>query len=256
MSRHFLEILNGKNSGLLKRYIDGLNSEPRIAWYPSAGVDFRALIYLHPHYTSINKQCEITEPKSPDLFLFTDYFPWDNLRFLDDRLIYSDSRTIIQVDEIEELPRLNLPLHDELVHFPKGSHATNRILFLNIRIWSNQIGDYTFPVIYAFAENETFYCKKLIPHHATISHIIHVRYGGGLGGGGYASGGWILNVLKKLHCEVFLTDGQHFLQSGDEFAMKMCPSIPRENNLQLKPFRVINSIGWSDHGDVTWNLVE
>ena len=255
MSRELLLNLNGNNKGEFQKFLDKVKGEPRIAWYPSAGEDFRALLYLDPSYSRINP-ASVLEPQSPDIFLFTDYYPWKYSRFLDDRTIYSDSRTTVFIDYIEELPKLNLPLHEELVHFPDGSNATDRVLFLRIRITSEKLGSIYYPVLYAFAENETFYCRKLVPNKATISHIIHIRYGGGCGGGGNASGVWLVNVLKNLKCELFVTDGHYYWQSGDEFALTLCPSIQRESDVQLTPIRVVQSQGWSGHGDVSWNLVK
>jgi len=254
MTRQLLTDLNGNKTGQLKKFLDDFKGEPRIAWYPSAGEDFRALLYLHPNFTHLHPAA-LQEPQPPDLFLFTDYFPWQNSSFLDNRTIYSDSSTQIFIESIEELPRLNLPLNDEIVHFPKGSTATDRAVFLKVRIESDKLGSITYPVLYAFAENETFYCKKLIPNKATITHVIHVRYGGGCGGGGYASGVWLLNVLTKLNCELFITDGHHHWQSGDTKAIEICAFIPKENSSQLTPIRTIQSEGWSGHGDVSWNLV-
>ena len=255
MSRELLLNLNGNNKGEFQKFLDKVKGEPRIAWYPSAGEDFRALLYLDPSYSRINP-ASVLEPQSPDIFLFTDYYPWKYSRFLDDRTIYSDSRTTVFIEYIEELPKLNLPLHEELVHFPDGSNATDRVLFLRIRITSEKLGSIYYPVLYAFAENETFYCRKLVPNKATISHIIHIRYGGGCGGGGNASGVWLVNVLKNLKCELFVTDGHYYWQSGDEFALTLCPSIQRESDVQLTPIRVVQSQGWSGHGDVSWNLVK
>ncbi len=255
MSRELLLNLNGNNKGEFQKFLDKVRGEPRIAWYPSAGEDFRALLYLDPSYSRINP-ASVLEPQSPDIFLFTDYYPWKYSRFLDDRTIYSDSRTTVYIEYIEELPKLNLPLHEELVHFPDGSNATDRVLFLRIRITSEKLGSIYYPVLYAFAENETFYCRKLVPNKATISHIIHIRYGGGCGGGGNASGVWLVNVLKNLKCELFVTDGHYYWQSGDEFALTLCPSIQRESDVQLTPIRVVQSQGWSGHGDVSWNLVK
>ena len=186
MTRQFLYELNGNKNGEFKKFLDNFEGEPRIAWYPSAGEDFRSLLFLHPSYSKINPSIEI-EPPAPDLFLFTDYFPWNNSRFLDSRFIYSDDRTMVIVESMEELPVLNLPLHKEIVGFPKGL-ATDRIVFLKIKIDSVKLGIIYYPVLYAFAENEAFFCDKLMPCNATISHIIHVRYGGGCGGGGYSSG--------------------------------------------------------------------
>ena len=253
MARQLLANLNGNKTGQLKFFLDDFKGEPRIAWYPSAGEDFRPLFYLHPNFSNLYPAA-LQEPQPPDLFLFTDYFPWKNSSFLDSKTIYSDSRTQVFIESIEELPRLNLPLNHEIVAFPEGGKMTDRAFFLKVRIVSNKFGSITYPVLYAFAENETFYCKKLIPNKATITHIIHVRYGGGFGGG-KASGVWLLNVLKKLNCELFITDGHHQWQSGDIKAIEICAFIPKENSSQLTPIRTIPSEKWSGHGDVSWNLV-
>lgn len=256
MSRQLLQDLNGNNTGQLRNFLDNFKGEPRIAWYPSAGEDFRALFYLHPSFSMSHPVKEqVQEPKPPDIFLFTDYYPWQNPNFLNNGRIYDDGRTTVDIEHIEELPRLNLPLHNELVDFPEGSTATDRAVFLKINITINRLETISYPVLYAFSENETFYCKKLVPNNSTITHIIHVRYGGGLGGGGKASGVWLLNVLRTLNCELFITDGHHNWQSGDYFALKFCSSIPRQSDAQLTPIRVVESARWSGHGDVSWNLV-
>ncbi len=255
MSKQLLLNLNGNKKGELKKFLDNLSEEPRIAWYPSAGEDFRPLLYLHPSFAKLSPPSQ-PEPEPPDLFLFTDYFPWKYSTFLDKPIIYADDRTFVSVGHIEELPNLNLlPLHDELVDFTEGSIATDRALFLKTYIHSDKLGSISHPVIYAFAENETFYCRKLAPANAIITHIIHVRYGGSGCGGGKASGIWLLNVLKQLKCEVFITDGHHYWQSGDEFALEFCPSIPRQSDAKLTPIRILPGYKWSGHGDVSWNLV-
>jgi hypothetical protein len=254
MTRQLLTHLNGNRSGQLKKFLDDFSGEPRIAWYPSAGEVFHALLYLHSSYSQLNPATEL-EPRSPDVFLFTDYYPKKHSRFLDDRIIYSGTRTTVYIEHIEELPRLNLPLHNEIVNDMEGSAVTDRAVFLIVKVVSDTLGSISYPVIYAFAENEAFYCNKLVPNKTTISHIIHVRYGGGCGGAGKASGSWLLNVLKSLNCELFITDGHHTEQDGDKFALKFCASIPRQCESILIPIRVIPSAQWSGHGDVSWNLV-
>ena len=255
MSKELLYNLNNNKNGHLKSFLDQFMGEPRIAWYPSAGQDFRALLYLTDNYSKHNPGSK-QDPPSPDLFLFTDYFPWSSSKFLDSKTIYKDDRTIMSVESIEELPKLQLPLHSEIIDFPEGSKATNRVLFLNVKIESDRLGNMSFPVLYAFAENETFYCQKLIPNKAIISHIVHIRYGGGLGGGGKSSGVWLINVLKKLNCEIFITDGHHNWQSGDRYALEMCSEIPKQSHTTLTRIRKIRGYLWSEHGDVSWNLVE
>jgi hypothetical protein len=255
MSKQLLYNLNGNKHGQLKAFLDTFQGEPRIAWYPSCGTDFRALLYLHPSFSELHPATQ-KEPQSPDFFLYTDYYyHWEFSTFLNEPIAYSDDRTSVIVESIEQLPRLNLSLHEEIVQFSEGSSATDHALFLRIRIDSNKLGSITFPVLYAFAENEEFYCRKLIPNNSKLSHIIHVRYGGSGGGGGNASGIWLLNVLEQLQCEMFITDNHHCWQQGDLNALDLCPHIPKDRLAQLESIRTVKSISWSGNGDVTWNLI-
>jgi hypothetical protein len=254
MSKKLLLELNGDTKGQLNKFIEQFIGEPRIAWYPSAGSDFRALLYLHPNYSKLNPASQ-QEPSPPDLFLFTDYNPYINARNWQRGVIYLDRKTSILIEDIEELPRLNLPLHEELVFSRNGGALTDKAVFMNLKIISDRLGTFSFPVLYAFAVNETFYCNKLVPSQAIISHIIHVRYGGGLGGGGYATGIWLLNVLKVLRCELLISDGRYDWRKGDFFALEFCKSIPRFPSSRLRRIRVIKSQDWSCYGDVRWNLI-
>ncbi len=86
--------------------------------------------------------------------------------------------------------------------------------------------------------------------------MIHVRYGGGLGEGGRASGVWILGVLNKLHCKVFITDGHYAMQDGDKSAMKLYPNLKGKPPSKMKEIRMIEGRKWSDYGDVRWYILE
>jgi len=256
MSKKLLFSLNGNNNGAFRRWLDNFDGEPRIAWYPSAGEDFRDLLYLHPTYSKINPASK-PEPQCPDIFLHTDYFPWRTSRFLDHSTIHKDSRTLISVKSIEELPLCELPLDEMIVDFPKGSHATGRVLFLEIEVHSTVLGTFTTPLIYAFVENAAFCADHILPQNSVFSHIVHVRYGGGLGGGGKSNGIWLLNILQQVQCEVFITDSHHSKRSGDERIYNLYPSLAgNEDESKLEPIRVIKSEGWSDHGNVSWNIVK
>jgi len=254
MSKLLLNNLNGNRRGLFKQFLASFSGNPRIAWYPSGGEDFRALMYLNDAF-SHREPCKGIEPEAPDLFLYTDYFPWTFSQFLRTPILYRDERTTIEIIDMERLPNVNLPLHEELVHFPEGGDFNDQVLFMYVRVRSSVFGEFVRPVLYVFTENETFYAEKMRPLHAHISHIIHVRYGGGMGGGGNSAGAWLLNVLKDLHCELFITDGHHHWQNGDDFALSLCPEIPREVNVELKRIRQIHEMRWSSHGHVSWNLV-
>lgn len=255
---NILETLNGTKTGKLYEFIQQLKTKrnPRIAWYPSAGDDFRGVLYLSKEYSAFNPATEI-EPEPPDIFLFTDYFPWTDSKFLDTNIIYRDGRTSIEIKHIEELPKLNLERHPEIVEKIEPNHATNRVVYMELEVKSSVLKDFTNPVkvIYAFVENEAFYCDLLQKHQPHISHLIHVRYGGGLGGGGYASGRWLQSVLEKIGCEIYVNDNETSYKDGDRFFMKKC-QIHSIERFDYPIIRTIPQDYWSYHGPVCWSKIK
>jgi len=254
---NLLNDLNGNKNGLLNEFIKNCKADPRIAWYPSSGTDFRGLMYLSAEYERI-KPSSKAAPVPPDFFLFTDYFPWEGSTFLDSKEVFNDGHTHITVEEFEKLPSLNLSYHyPEIVEFK--SKIYNTCVFLKIKIESDKLGVIRYPVLYAFVENEAFFMEKLLPLKAKITHIIHVRYGGDCGGGGHASGIWLLNVLKTLGTELFISDTSIFgdyWAGGDAAFLKYCPSVNKEDKPKLTKIKTIPSESWSDYGDVGFNLVQ
>lgn len=249
----FLDALNGGKRGLLSRYLRGMKATgqpPRIAWYPSAGIDMRDVLYLSPAFQQ--RLANQTYVAPPELFVHTDYFPWWDSTFLDSKVIHEDERTRIQVEAIEELPRLDLPLDPEIVDFPEGSTATGRVLFMKLLVESTKLGRFTAPLIYAFAENAAF-ANFALDHHARFTHCIHVRFGGGGGGGGHSSGGWMLNILNRLGCECMISDEHYFTGQGDERIKKIMPQLVAEPPAQLEdPHFRLPSASWSCNGDIDW----
>lgn len=176
MSLQLIEQLNGGNRGKLRAWIDSLEREPRIAWYPSSGEDFRDLLYLSTAYQSKNPG-EISEPDPPDLFLHTDYYPWSSSGLLDTAVLYSDDKTRITATDMEELPRCDLPLDPGIVDFPKGSIATGRVVFMWLKVASDTLGELTAPLLYVFAENAAFCAERMLPNNAKITHAVHMSQG-------------------------------------------------------------------------------
>ena len=172
--KNWLRQLNGGRQGAFARWLDGVAGSPRVCWYLSSGEDFRDLLYLHPAYIRYHPSDPPgMDPAPPDLYLHTDYFPWKDSRFLDTRLVHADLHTVVEVLEIEELPALPLPFHRELAHFPP-SHATNRVVFLRVRVTSDRLGCWEAPVLYAFCLNEAFCAEVLLPSQARKIGRAHV----------------------------------------------------------------------------------
>ena len=257
MSLALLNYLNGKNKGIFYSWLQGQKKNPHIAWYPSAGTDFRPLMYLHGSLT----QLVPAEPSFPDIFIYTDYFPWKDSTFLDSPLIFQDASTKITVEEIEQLPNLHLTFSDQIVHFPEGSQASNKVVFMKVKVESERLGTICYPVLYAFVENEAFFSEVLLPKRASISHILQIRYGGGFGGGGYARGTWILHVLQLLNTKMLIACnsdiglGIYNSGPGDQYFLEQNPNIPRTPYQDLTSIRETVGKQWSSYGDVIWYLV-
>lgn len=257
MSLQLLERLNGATRGHFRRFLNGLDREPRICWYPSAGHDFRDLLYLTPEYGAIHPPTR-PEGAHPDLFLHTDYYPWTSSEFLDDRnLLPRDPRTSVFIEEIEEVCRLDLPRHPRLVHFPKTNAASGRVIYLRVRRSSIRLGRLPDAhLLYAFVENAAFCDRLLLPELASISHLVHVRYGGGFGGGS-ANGAWLSGVLRRLQCSTLISDGTiGSWQKGDHQAIHIFPSLadpecPPDVN-RFQQIRIMPGRFWSNYGDVRW----
>jgi hypothetical protein len=238
---------------LLHEYLAEHKGEPRIAWYPSADDDFRALLYLDVTYADVAPAIG-PEPLPPDIFLLSDF----NKRVLEfmhaGAVVHEDKFTTVRIDQIEELPPLDLPQLSRIAGF-RRHYPCNRAFFMMVSVVSTVLGSFTRPVIYAVAENEALFCDVMHPNNVRLSHIVNVRYGGGLGGGGRATGSWMMNILRQVGCEVYISDDHLGWQDGDDMMLEMCPAVPRTRDVHLHPIRMIPGVRWSNFGDVSWNLV-
>lgn len=256
MSRALLDTLTNGHNGLFRQWLDNFEGDPRIAWYPSACEDFCDLLYLSEHFNQLMPPT-IADPKPPDLFLHTDYYPWGRSDFLDSMVLHDDTRTKITIESIEKLPRCDLPLHKGIVDFPRGSKATGNAIFMMLNVSSHVLGEYRVPVLYVFAENAAFYAEVIEPNQGCITHLVKVRYGGGCGGGGQSSGVWLHNVLRQLGCEVFIHDRHGSVQRGDQRVYEEYPSLQlKQPDVTLQTIRILDSARWSSHGDIHWQLVD
>lgn len=208
---------------------------PRVAWYPSAGNDFRSLLFLHPEY-----QADCVVPP-PDVFLFSDVLDYPSRSFLNTPILYEDSRTTLTVLSMKMVGTLELPQRPELVHFTERHELTNQIYLMMVKIESNSLSERIVPVYYAFCEN-TALADYLIRRRIKVSHLIRVCYGIAFGGSA-ASGAWLLNAIEPLKCEAFISDkNEHWYRApldwreADDFAVNNFISIPNQSNVELAEF--------------------
>jgi hypothetical protein len=255
MSLQLLNHLNGNNNGKFATFLKNFNNDnqPRIAWYPSAAVDFKSLVYLSNNYSKHHPPLipEI-EPASPDLVILTDYNSSPNLEIGGFRTMtgFNNIEASYAISNIEVLPRLDLQLDPNLVNLPNAE--TGSVYFMEIEI-NSSIGNWSIPVIYAVVENTAFYLDVLYPNKAIISHIVRVRYGGGLGGGGKAGGSWIESTLINLNTELLISSNCNHT-NGDDYVVENYQD--RMGNIgEYESIREVNEVYWSNYGDITWNLI-
>jgi hypothetical protein len=250
MSKKFLEELNGAKQGHFSKRLKSLGDEPRIAWYPSAGEDFRDILYVSEKFQEYEPNEE--DVRAPDIYLHTDYYPWESSRFLDSPILCRDFGSTLKVEVIEELSSCDLPLHDEQVDFLKKSTVYGKVIYMEISVQSDRLGDYRVPLIYMFVENAAFCAEKLLPSQAKLSHLIRIRDGGGFGGGGKTRLDWLYDVANQLGVEVIVCDDENL--NNTETVRELYPQLfQNEDIFESTLVRSIDGERWSDYKDtVQW----
>ena len=215
------------------------------AWYPSAGDDFRPLLYLSPSYM---ETLGSSAPAPVEHYLFSDYWPLDkHPKFLTPGVIFSDRRTCIEVIQVQELRPMCLPVHPDLVNFPDHHHLTNRVFNLDVQILSDDQAR-SARVTYAFVEN-TAMANDLIRNGVNITHIINVCYGSGFGGSSINED-WLLHAAAALNTTTFIADRAlpslipSYCTHESSRVLELYPSIPRKVLLDLDE---IHSCRWGNH---------
>lgn len=204
-TRYFLFHLAGSKSRLLHGWLDNNNKEPRIAWYPSAGGDFRDLLYLNPNY-SLRYRPLCSEPEPPTLFLHTDVHHPSWMFAQKDRSIFDDGRTSVRLLDCEELQPISVFLARDLVVCGDDRHHLSPTFFMLLEVTSRILGSFTCPLLYILAENAAFCSEFLLPQEVRITHLIQICYGHGIGGS-HICPHWLLNQLGRLQVETVVWDG-------------------------------------------------
>jgi hypothetical protein len=258
MSLELLYHLNGERRGALYHWLQNQNASPRIAWYPSAGSDYRDVLYLSEQY-ALRDPASVPEPAPPTFFLHTDYGTFFHSELSSGVELYNDRRTIVKVKVFEDLPRCDVALGHGIVEKMGGNTFAGRVVFMELEVCSKVLGHIEVPILYAFCENEGFCANVLLPFRAKISHIVQVRYGAGMGSGGWAAGIWLWNVMERLGCEVYVGDGDRRRERGDLVAYERYPDLRgSERQILDVEIRRLRTTGWDmpwgGFDEIRWNV--
>lgn len=210
--------------------------EKRLLWYPSAGPDFRDLVFCSGEYPGVDV--------APELFVHTDSSPQFDMSA--PGRVHEDAHTAVTLHPVREFDRLTVPRR-EFAHF--DSEDAGRIALYRAEVVSDRFGSFARPLVYAACENEWFAAKFLAPNRIAAAVVCHVRYGSGFGGAA-ASGAWLLRALKPLRTRFFISDPQLEMQDADERVLRRYPELAGPP-AALTPGTVIPGKFWSRHGDVT-----
>jgi hypothetical protein len=260
MSIELLYHLNGENRGAFYDWLQSQSDAPRIAWYPSAGSDYRDLLYLSEQYAT-KDPAGAEEPAAPTFFIHTDHGSFFDEQAFSSAELYKDYRTTVEVKTLEELPRCVIDPACGIVDASRDDSLTGRVVFMEIEVRSRALGLIKAPVVYAFCENEGFCAKVLLPLKSKISHIVQVRYGAGMGSGGWAAGIWLWNVMERLGSEVYVGDGDRRRESGDLVAYERYPDLRGSERQVLNvEIRRLHTKGWhrpwDGFGEIRWNVAQ
>lgn len=228
--------------------------DPHLLWYPSSGTDFRDLLHLQPDRFSGGRAKEgCVFDTHPDVFIHTDYCPGGGGSFLETPLVFDGRATRITARRITPLvaPGLHFKVHPALVEFPLRSDATGRIVLLDLAVESNVLGKFDATILYLFVENTSFFLEAVVKHRLAVSHLVNIRDGSGLGGGGNVNFKFLWYFLGLMRSQYLITDNMGREMVHFDLALRKYPELRTVfADPANKPtiLRGIKALPWSNYG--------
>lgn len=226
-------------------FLKELKKHKSICWYPSAGSDFRPLLYLSKPFYQKHEELAGEDVVFPDLFVMTDYHMYQYEEFSIKRpyviphthivcqprakyhvkenfdkirkgtltredILYDDGYTILTVKTLRKLFINDIDAYQELITESIPS-CYGQCYLMTVEIDShqsvtNKLGTWEMDVIYLYAENTAFVKKVLLQNRINIDYIVRVRYGGRGSGGRETRGIWLLYLADLLNVKYYISD--------------------------------------------------
>jgi hypothetical protein len=201
VQRTFKKGFKAENTEIWSDFLDRFGkSEGRICYYPSAGSDFRPVIYQQlsgmAELGLVDKNGAVPRPGAellehstysvPDLWILSD-FRGDHLtEWMETKLIHRDKKVEIRLLAHTEIK----PQRMDFQQRPSPAYTslpptemTGRVFYLRLSITNETIGTVEVDVIYFCVENVNLIRSFLLRQHIPLSHLVWVRDGAGFGGG-------------------------------------------------------------------------
>ena len=236
-----------------------------ICWYPSAGKDFRPLLFISDWYYKKNNVPRDEGQELPDLFILSDYCGLFNsngdVSCLEDayyqlwggsfepgsclmRVNYKNSSTEINVKKYEKLRNLYLPFSRRYASFGKSSDYNSSRL-LNVEVVSrinNVVNRYETSILYVATLNEYFANNFLIPNGIRTEYQVIVAYGAF--GGGRIGPQWIVQRYQEFGTKYLIGNEYGWCHLSEDYPDKPVPLC--------EAIYGINGEQWSKGQPVIW----
>jgi len=253
--------------------LEVLKKHKRICWYPSAGADFRELLFLSKQYIDIHN-VPVDKNELPDLFILTDCNPNDyfidknsgmteinklnNFDYDTAGVLYCsyDRHTCIKHNGFNQIECIDLPFDGRLVSLD-FSNNYGKAFFTKASIFSDTLGHWTVDIVYVIIENTAFVFDYLLKNNVLIDYVVRVRYGDNFGGSNVC-GDWMLKVLHMLKSKYFLsteiTSSNFDLARSIDLFNYSNETIDTAylNEYKLNQIYKVKSDSWSKQGDIYW----
>ncbi len=212
------------NSTLWSDFLDG-KEELDILYYPSAGMDMMPFAMSSRISTQENLNF-----RTPNLFIYTDYFACTDSSFLEYGYFGSSNYVDVRILDFCKLTinenYYKINYNKDYLDFDPPIESGN-ILFLKVHVMSRTGEPFDTHLLYLMHENVNFIEQFLLKFNINVKAIMWKRDGTGLGGGRlYHS--FILQLLNKLKTKwLFVWDfyliGQELELDFKNFTIEQIP---------------------------------
>ena len=235
-----------------------------ICWYPSAGNDFRVLLFLSDWYYKKHNVPLEEGQVLPELFILTDlqglhdiFQPKDFVR--DDKLgltsyrrcepgskilhaTYMGRYTDITLINLEELESYDFAFNPQMTSFRPG-RTYNSAFLLEVEVETKKyetISRFTANVLYVSVQNEFFIKEFLVPNKTKVEYQVLIRYG-------RDSAIPRSEELPPKIIRSYRNLGIRYLISNEEYVSDAFPE-----SMLDEPIYSISGGQWSGYGAVNW----
>ncbi|MCH5192830.1 MAG: hypothetical protein J1F11_02640 [Oscillospiraceae bacterium] len=271
-----------------KILVKELKGRRSICWYPSAGSDFRPLLYLSKPFYDKHEELSADKDLLPDLFIMTDFqmneytdcsgpgdlYYYDYMRMHHPNnfdkiskgslrqgdILYRDRCTSITVKNTFRIFIDDIEVKKNLITFKEipewyGTGCCITVEVNSFGSTAQKLGKWETDIIYLYAENTAFAKQILIQNKINIDFIVRVRYGGNYGGS-TNFGSWLFDLADTLNVKYYITDPINYEHDNwdtgvMEYLKKGTDTSPARPRLTSFYERQ-----WYDNETVNWYRVE